>query len=147
MGLTEKISYIKGLAEGLKLQESKDEVKVLNAMMELLEEMAERVEELEEYADEMGDLIEVLDEDLGEVEDLIFDDNSDCHCDICGSSDLDDIPFDMEDDDIYEIVCPVCGETICLEEDALQDAAMQCPKCGQSLEFDFSELEENPSQE
>lgn len=147
MGLTEKISYIKGLAEGLNLQQSKDEVKVLNAIMDLLEEITEHVEELEEYADEMGDLIEVLDEDLGEVEDLIFDDHPDCNCDICGSSDLDELPFDMEDDEVYEIVCPVCGETICLEEDALQDESMLCPNCGQSLEFDLSELEEDSTQE
>ena len=40
MNLTERIAYIRGLAEGLKLDESKDEVKVINAIIDLLEDMA-----------------------------------------------------------------------------------------------------------
>ena len=48
MNLTERIAYIRGLAEGLKLDESKDEVKVINAIIDLLEDMAYDVVEMED---------------------------------------------------------------------------------------------------
>ena len=39
MNLTEKISYIRGLCDGLELDESKPEVKVLNAIVDLLDDI------------------------------------------------------------------------------------------------------------
>ncbi len=143
MGLTEKISYIRGLAEGMKLNRDEDEAKVFNAIMELLEDMAFSVEGLEEYADEVGDLLDVMDEDLGEVEDILFDE-ANGQCDVCDySQEL----SSEEDDALYEIVCPTCGETICLEEDMLQENPMSCPSCGQSLELDLSGLQEQKTED
>ena len=40
MNLTEKIAYIRGLCEGLKLDEEKPEVKVINAIIDLLDDMS-----------------------------------------------------------------------------------------------------------
>ena len=40
MNLTEKIAYIRGLCEGLNLDESKPEVKVMNAIIDLLDDMS-----------------------------------------------------------------------------------------------------------
>ena len=48
MNLTEKVAYIKGLMEGMKLDESKDEIKVLHAMADLLEDLALTVSDLED---------------------------------------------------------------------------------------------------
>ena len=48
MNLTEKISYIRGLCDGLELDESKPEVKVLNAIVDLLDDMAFEVSDMEE---------------------------------------------------------------------------------------------------
>ena len=48
MNLTEKISYIRGLCDGLELDESKPEVKVLNAIIDLLDDMAFEVSDMEE---------------------------------------------------------------------------------------------------
>ncbi len=48
MNLTERIAYIRGLADGLKLDENRDEVKVIKAMIDLLEDMAYDVVEMEE---------------------------------------------------------------------------------------------------
>ena len=49
MNLSARISYIKGLAEGLNLDENKDEVKVLNEIIDFLGQLADEVEELEEW--------------------------------------------------------------------------------------------------
>ena len=48
MNLTEKISYIRGLCDGLELDESKPEVKVINAIVDLLDDMAFEVSDMEE---------------------------------------------------------------------------------------------------
>ena len=50
MDLTEKIAYIKGLADGLSLDADKPEVKVLNAIIDLLDEKGMRWLELSEWA-------------------------------------------------------------------------------------------------
>ena len=40
MNTPEKVAYLKGLMDGMKLDESKDEVKVLKEVVSVLEELA-----------------------------------------------------------------------------------------------------------
>lgn len=47
MTLSEKIAYIKGLTDGLKLDTEKDEVKVINALVDLLEDLTVKVQDLD----------------------------------------------------------------------------------------------------
>ncbi|NLG93404.1 MAG: hypothetical protein GX485_07620 [Clostridiales bacterium] len=120
----EKVSYIRGLAEGLELDESKKEVKVINAIIDLLDDMALSIAEMQESFDDMTDQLDAVDEDLGALEDDFYGDGDD------------------EDDDgecYYEVTCPNCHETICLSEDIVEDGQMDCPNCGESLEFDLDE--------
>ena len=63
MNLTEKISYIKGLAEGLNLDESKPEVKVINAIVELLDDMAYSVSDMQSKDYKCGIWIPVIKQD------------------------------------------------------------------------------------
>ena len=51
MKLTEKAAYLKGLMEGLGIDESTKEGKVLKAMSELLAEMADAIQELDQDVD------------------------------------------------------------------------------------------------
>ncbi len=146
MTLTEKIAYIRGLADGLKLDESKDEVKVIKAMMELLEDMAVAVADLEDFTDELSLQLDEVDEDLATLEDEIYEDYCDDDCDCCDCCDDDCDCCDCDDDCdcdcvYYEVTCPSCEETVCVDEDLLLEGEVVCPGCGDILEFDFSELE------
>lgn len=138
MGLTERIAYIRGLAEGLKLDESKDEVKVINAIIDLLEDMAYDVVDMEDIVDDVCNQVNEIDEDLAEVEEELYGDDYDEWYD-------DDDDFDGFDDDeaYYEVTCPACGETTIVDEDALIEGELDCPCCGAEIEFDFSELDED----
>ena len=129
MTLTEKISYIKGLTEGLKLDENEDEVKVIKAILELLEDMALSVTDLETCVDDVCDQLDAVDEDLADLEEDYYDEG-DRPCSCC----------DTDDEQFYEVTCPTCGEEICLQEDVLLCGETECPKCGEKLEFDFSDL-------
>lgn len=143
MNLTERIAYIRGLAEGLKLDESKDEVKVINAIIDLLEDMAYDVVDMEDIVDEVCNQVDEIDEDLADVEEELFGDDDDD--DWYDYDDDDDDEFDPFDDDeaYYEVTCPDCGETTIVDEDALIEGELDCPYCGSLIEFDFSELDED----
>ncbi|WP_050698284.1 CD1247 N-terminal domain-containing protein [Anaeromassilibacillus senegalensis] len=124
---TEKVAYIRGLAEGLELDGSKKEVKVLNAIIELLDDLALSMSDLEDTCNDMADQLDAVDEDLGSLEeDFYFDED------------------DEDDEDcFYEVTCPNCHETICLSEDIIEDGQMDCPNCGETLEFDLDECDED----
>ena len=47
MNITEKVSYIKGLAEGLSLDETTKEGKLLAAVIDVLDDIAHQVDEME----------------------------------------------------------------------------------------------------
>ena len=132
MNLSERIAYIRGLAEGLGLNNDKDEVKVINAIIDLLEDMAYDVQDMEDIVDDVCNQVDEIDEDLGELEEEVYGE-----CDCC--DDEDDEDFD-DDDVYYEVTCGKCGETITVDEDVLLEGEIECPKCGELLEFDFSDL-------
>lgn len=140
MTLTEKIAYIKGLTEGLKLDDEKSEVKVINAIVDLLDDMATTISNMEDSVEQAVYQVDELDESLSELEDVVYGDDcfdfghdDDCDCDDC-------FDFDEDENVFYEVTCPTCGEEINVEEEILLCGETQCPNCGEILEFDFSDL-------
>ena len=111
MTLTEKTAYIKGLMEGLDFKADTPEKKILNAVVDLLDDLAIAVTEAEEDIEYLNDYAEELDADLGDVESDIYE------CD--DDEDFDDEDED-DDEDYYEAVCPKCGEMIYLDDDLLE---------------------------
>jgi hypothetical protein len=134
MNLTERISYIKGLADGLSLDSSKPEVKVINAMLELLDDMAGSVTDMEDLYDELSAQVDEIDQDLANVESDIYDDE--CDCDDCCDDDFEE----DEENPFYEVTCGACGQQLNVSEDVLLEGEIECPNCGELLEFDFSGL-------
>ncbi len=128
MDICEKIAYIKGLAEGLSLDESTKEGKILNAIIDLLGDVTEEICDIEDACDELMEQIDAVDEDLSSVEELIYGEDDECECD-CDDCDC--------DDEVYEIECPACNDIIYLDADMLEEEGMTCPNCGTDLEFDF----------
>ncbi|MBQ7965116.1 MAG: hypothetical protein IJ331_03425 [Ruminococcus sp.] len=142
MTLSERISYIRGLADGLELDSEKKEVKVLNAIIDLLDDMTLAVETTEDLYDELAEQVDAIDEDLTTLEDDFYDDCDCCDCD-CDDCDDDCDCCDCYDDDdeaYYEVTCGKCEEQICVSEDVLLEGEITCPNCGELLEFDFSGL-------
>lgn len=147
---TERVSYIRGLAEGLELDESKKEVKVLNAIIDLLDDLALSMSEMEDTVNDMADQLDAVDEDLGSLEDDIYDeddeDEDDGKCS-CGCEDSDDDEDGDEEPCYYEVTCPNCHETVCLSEDIVKAGSMECPNCGETLEFDLDDDAEESDEE
>jgi len=120
MSMNESVSYLKGLAEGLDIDKSTKEGKLLTAMIDVLSDMAEELGDVEEVYDELSELVDDIDEDLGELEDDFYGE-------------------DEEDDDgeIYEVTCPNCGETLRMDESVVMSGDIECPNCGQKMELDL----------
>ena len=127
MTISEKISYIKGLAEGLALEGDTKEGKVLLAIIDLLDDMVDEIDAIDEACAEIGEQLDAVDEDLSLLEDDFYYDEDD-------DEDDEDEYFD---DDVYEVQCPNCNEIIYLDESMLEEEEMACPNCGTRLEFEF----------
>ncbi len=138
MKLTEKMSYLKGYIDGIDLDTSSKEGKVLATMADVMHEMVAYIEDLQGQVDELTELCEILDEDLGCVEDDFYDEDDFDDDDEDDFDDFDD--EDLDDEDLYEVVCPTCGDSILLDGGMLDEGSMACPNCGEDLEFDLDDL-------
>lgn len=142
MKLSEQMSYLRGLVDGLDIDMTTKEGKVLGQVLEVLQATVLYVDDLQDQVDELTELCENLDADLGEVEEFLLDDEDDLDFD----DEDDDYDFDDEDcdfdeeEDLYETVCPTCENTIVLADSILDEGSMKCPCCGELLEFDYDEL-------
>lgn len=130
MTIAEKVSYIKGLAEGMKLDESTNEGKVINAILDVLGDIALNIEDIDADLEDLTDVVTDLEEGVSELEDEVYGED-DCDCDDCCC-----------EDDMYEITCPNCGNTITTDFDVISSGSIECPNCGEALEFDLSALED-----
>ncbi len=141
MKLTEKMSYLKGYLDGTDIDTSSKEGKILVQMADVMQEMVGYIEDLQGQVDELTELCEILDEDLGAVEEDFYELDDECDCD-CDDSDDDDEEYDFDDDDdeLYEVVCPTCGDSILLDDGMLDEGSMKCPNCGEDLEFDIDDI-------
>ena len=73
--LSKRVSYLKGLAEGLGLNEESKEEKILSEIIDILDEMAETVCDNEVAIEDLEDYIFEVDEDLSYLEDDVYGDD------------------------------------------------------------------------
>lgn len=139
MQTTESLGYLKGLLDGLDLDDNKKETKVFKAIVDVLSNLAEDVDDITDGMELLAEQIDAVDEDLADVEDYLADDECDDCCDCC----------DCDDDyQEFEVECPCCGEEIVVDEDTVLNGSIPCPNCGEMLEFEVEcENEEDDAQE
>ena len=133
MTLSEKSAYLKGLMEGMKLDTETNEGKLISEIISMLQDVAENVSDLEEVVDCISDELDCIEEDLDNIDDYLMDDDDEED----GFMDDDGEDFDYDDDTMYEVTCPKCGETTTVDEQTLLNESIHCPKCGELLEFEF----------
>ncbi len=133
MTTSEKVAYLKGLAEGFGTDPATKEGKLLTTILDILEDLALDQEDLAADLAELGDGLDAVSDDLEDVEDVLFGDPDE--------DDLDDEDLEIEDWDgktvFYDIKCPACGETVTFDENDLAKGSIPCPACGETLEFEL----------
>ena len=141
MEITEKVAYLKGLAEGMELDTEKKEGKLLSAIIDVLEDIALELEDIHDETSELADGLDAVSDDLEDVEDAVFGEDDE--------DEEDEYEYEEpeEDEDCYATTCPTCEETIYFDESVLEDGEVICPNCGEKLEFDTSSLDESEEDE
>ncbi len=132
--LAEKVAYIRGLMDGLNPKDD-DTVKIIKAMVDVLEDMADAIDEIDDVVNDLDEYIGEIDDDLEAVEDYLCEDECD-DCDDCDDCDCCDC---CEEDEYYTIICPKCTEEFCVDSDIIEEGKINCPNCGEELEFDLSD--------
>ena len=125
----EKVAYLRGMLEGMKFDADSDMGKIVLKLIEIVDDLAHDLTDVEERADVMADYIDELDHDLGEVEEYVYGDDCDC----CDDDDCDCCCDDDDDDDLYELECPNCGDKIYITEDML-NGSIECPNCNTKID-------------
>lgn len=144
MTISEKVAYLKGLADGLELDKEKSkESKLITKIIDILEDLGFAVEDLEVEMEAVTDGLESMAEDLSDVETMVFDDfdedDEDESCGGCCSM--------LDDDDFFEIACPSCGEDIVIDESVLDIGEVTCPNCGDKFSMDLVDESETEEEE
>jgi len=133
--LTDKISYLQGLAEGMKLNPDKDSHRLILGILDVLGDVGESFEALAESHGELSDYVESIDEDLADLEADLYDDEDE------DAAEEDEEPFEST----IEYECPHCGAMINIDPDDVDfDEETLCPECGKEL---FPELPEGAEEE
>lgn len=143
MELTERAAYLKGLIEGLGIDETTKEGKIIKVMNELLGELSAAVMGLDEDLTQAYDLINDLSDEIEDLEADLYEDDED-------EDELDDDEDEDDEDDednepFYEVACPNCGGTVYVSEDDLDVGEAICPSC--KVTFEVALAEEETDQE
>lgn len=122
MSLAEKMGYLRGLADGLNLDEAKDQQgKLLAALVEVVEELADQTSAQEEAIKELNAQLDELTESLDVLETLVVDSFED----------------EEDEEEEYEVECPNCGGAILLDGETLESGVVTCPSCEKKFEIDL----------
>ncbi|WP_461369678.1 CD1247 N-terminal domain-containing protein [Candidatus Darwinibacter acetoxidans] len=130
--LKARVSYLKGLAEGLALDEESKEGKLLRQIVDVLDEMAYEIEQLKTEYEELLEYAEAIDEDLAEIEDDVY-------------GDYDEDEEEDDDDETFTVECPNCREMVEISDDLLHtDSAIKitCPRCSEIVMIDDEDWED-----
>lgn len=162
--LTDRVSYIRGLMEGLQLDTQTNEGKILAQIVDLLGEMAGEIEDVQIVQEEMSDFVDSIDDDVSELEHIIgMDDEDEDDEDEEEDDDFSEEDFDGEectgdceacegcsqdedDEDVYvECMCPNCQSSFYVLESELGDDVFHiCPRCGEKIHVEPDYDEEIP---
>ncbi|MXQ55124.1 CD1247 N-terminal domain-containing protein [Shimazuella alba] len=124
--LRRELSYVEGLLEGSSTGNSPD-AKALLRLIGVVDELVEAGQKLDVRQTELEEYAEAIDEDLNDLELLVYDDENE------------------EEDDSYLITCPECGEDVAVDLEDLDDDEIEllCPNCHTTLSIeDASDVEE-----
>lgn len=156
MTISEKVAYVKGLAEGLGVDKEEKTGKIISEMLAILSDVADKLDGVKDDCENLKQYVEEIDEDLEVLEDEVYGDgecccDDDCDCDDCCDDEYEDdecgcgcVCEDDEDDcdccDGCIVTCPHCGVCLELEEDDDPDHLV-CPNCKKEFSLDAEDAE------
>jgi len=131
----EKVAYLKGLAEGMRLDAESDQGKLMLAMIDAMEAFADGHEEMGEQLGELQQYVEEIDSDVSDLEEVLFSEEEDED-----DEDEEDDEDDEDGDGLIEYECPHCGTVVFFDEEAFDmEEKHLCPNCHRNVFDDDDE--------
>lgn len=111
--ISEKVSYLQGLSEGLNISDGNPQGKIITGILAVLDDISGMLTDMRSELNTVKEYIESIDDDLFELEENLKKDQDviEVKCDNCGE----ELVFDadlMDDEDVIEIICPRCNEVV-----------------------------------
>ncbi len=130
MNIMKEASYLKGLMDGLKINESTNEGKVLVKVADLIDKVCEEICLLHEELEDAWQVIDELDENLRALENDVIDDYEEGFC------------------ECFCVKCPNCGSEHYMKyedltEEELENNAIKCPNCKAEIDLDDCLVDED----
>jgi len=123
--LNERVSYLRGLAEGMGIKDDTKEGKLLVNIIDLLDDIVDAISELEVSQAELDDYVETIDEDLSELEEELYGEDED---------------ENDEESGYIEVECPNCHDTVFFDEEIFNtEDEIICPNCHMPVYTDIDE--------
>lgn len=102
--MKEKFNYLKGLFDGIGVSTKTKEGMILNKIVSFMEEISDKIDELEKQNSELRSLVRSLEQELHEIAHMIYGD----------------------EEEVEEIICSGCGKVLFVGYDIEK---VVCPKC------------------
>ncbi|MDS1030076.1 AraC family transcriptional regulator [Bacillota bacterium LX-D] len=116
--ISKKVAYLQGLMDGLEIDASSKEGRIIVEIIKVLEEMADELKSIKAGHEELENYVETIDDGLYDLEEEIYENND---------------SYDDEDkNDYIEVECPECHDTVYFDADILDDEDLievTCPNC------------------
>jgi len=170
MSIAKRITYLKGLAEGLGLGRDTKEEKILHVIIGILDDITVELTELKEEVAAIDDDLGTLSGDVEDLEDFLEESEEEEACgrkSVCYVAPAGTQPIIHQPvvqplkpkseppapvppappepppakPMFYAVSCPECQNEITIDEDVLALGAIDCPNCGEKLEFDLEDDE------
>ena len=133
MTITEKVAYIQGLFDGLKLDTEKSgEARILSEVLDVLREVGMQLDGMDAAMDQFDEELDALGDSVADLEEAVFDDEEEDE-DFTGFEDEDD------EEDFFEIPCPTCGADLVVDDETLAAGVVDCPACGGKFALSFED--------
>ncbi|MCC5464326.1 CD1247 N-terminal domain-containing protein [Pelosinus baikalensis] len=122
--IKERVAYLQGLTQGLNVNERSAEGKLLINIIDVLDDMAEEFNNIQMVQEDLETYVESMDDDLTDLEDEVYE--------------------DIDNEELVEVQCPSCHETVSFESSLLEsddDLEVSCPHCGDIVYDSTLEIE------
>ncbi len=149
MTTSEKVAYLKGLCEGMGVEDV-GQGKLFKVIIDILEDLSLDLADTKDSLVELTDSMEDLSDDLAVLEDEVYEnlggllDDEDEEDDEEDEDEEDDEDEDEDDEDdvFYSVKCPGCGAVLTVDGEILDEGEFECPECSEIIDFDTAEVEE-----
>lgn len=113
--LSEKISFLQGLGEGMNVMDNGPQGKLIVEMLDVMSDMVDYVDELRSELEDFKIYVESIDNDLLDLEEDMYGEDDDDFIEVTCKSCGEDVYFEascLDDEDVIEIICPKCNEVV-----------------------------------